>query len=162
MPHDHFASRCVRAVQYYLSHLAGRQVSPSVTPPTCVFETTDVTGCSRREQRLAWSGVAFTASSQYLDVIAPCYIVFCVRVICSSVAQKTHSFAQCCVGLLQPKGSACCCMLCPTSAVDASCLRFTAMFTSICEAHMRGCAWCSSAYSLQHPLVQTFAVWQDH
>ncbi|KAL3150237.1 hypothetical protein ABBQ32_000095 [Trebouxia sp. C0010 RCD-2024] len=25
MPHDHFASRCVRAVQYYLSHLAGRQ-----------------------------------------------------------------------------------------------------------------------------------------
>ena len=27
MPHDHFASRCVRAVQYYLGRLVGRQVS---------------------------------------------------------------------------------------------------------------------------------------
>ena len=27
MPHDHFASRCVRAVQLYLGLLAGRQVS---------------------------------------------------------------------------------------------------------------------------------------
>lgn len=27
VPHDHFASRCVRAVQYYLGLISGRQVS---------------------------------------------------------------------------------------------------------------------------------------
>lgn len=26
VPHDHFASRCVRATQHYLGRLAGRQV----------------------------------------------------------------------------------------------------------------------------------------
>ena len=35
IPHDHFASRCVRAVQYYLGLLAGRQVS-HFSQPTCL------------------------------------------------------------------------------------------------------------------------------
>lgn len=42
MPLDHFASRCVRAVQYYLGLLAGRQVSHLSQPTLLLFHVNTI------------------------------------------------------------------------------------------------------------------------